>query len=228
LQFQGRYPEALSEFRAANLANPRNALALLNMGCMYLLLGRADEASDRLQQSIKLKPDPTASATMAQVRRSQGKPAQALRFAKEATKLDPHDSTTWLELGDCYSTLRDHRAEARRVYAVGAQRQQENLQMNRLNGPGWILLALLEAKAGSAEEARIHIRKGDALPSADIDTQLYKARTFEQLGMRKDALNTLEACLKRGATRFQIDLMPEMGSLKKDPLYQKMVISTGS
>jgi serine/threonine protein kinase/Tfp pilus assembly protein PilF len=228
LQFQGRYTEALSEFHAASLANPRNALALLNMGCMYLLLGRPGEASDRLRQSMKLKPDPTASATMAQVLRSQGKPAQALQFAKEATQLDPQDSTTWLELGDCYSTLRDHRAEARRAYAAGAQTQQENLQWNPLQGPGWILLALLEAKTGSAKEARLHIRKGDSLPSADIDTQLYKARTFEQLGMRKDALDTLEACFKRGATRFQIDLMPEMGSLKKDPLYQKMVISTGS
>ena len=41
LQFQGKYREALSEFRAASLANPRNALALLNMGCIYLLLGRS-------------------------------------------------------------------------------------------------------------------------------------------------------------------------------------------
>jgi len=228
LEMQGRYSEALSEFHAASLVNPRNALALLNMGCMYLLLGRPEEASDRLRQSMKLKPDPTAYATMAQVLRSQGKPTLALQFAKDATKLDKHDSTTWLELGDCYSTLRDHRSEARRAYAAGAQTQQENLQMNPRQGPGWILLALLEAKAGSATEARLHIRKGDSLPTADIDTQLYKARTFEQLGMRKVALDTLEACFKRGATRFQIDLMPEMGSLKKDPLYQKMVNSTGS
>jgi serine/threonine protein kinase/Tfp pilus assembly protein PilF len=227
LQFQGKYTEALSEFRAASLSNPRNALALLNMGCMYLLLGRPGEASDRLRQSMKLKPDATASATMAQVFRSQGKPALAVQFAKAATKLDPHDSTTWLELGDCYSTLRHH-AEAKRVYAEGTQTQQENLLMNPLNGPGWILLALLEAKAGSATEARLHIRKGESLPTADIDTQLYKARTFEQLGMRKDALDTLQACFKRGATRIQIDLMPEMGSLKKDPMYQKIVNSTGS
>jgi serine/threonine protein kinase/Tfp pilus assembly protein PilF len=228
LQMQGRYAEALSEFRAASMVNPRNALALLNMGCMYLLLGRAGEASDRLQQSMKLKPDDaTASATMSQVLRSQRKPTLALQCAKHATKLDPHDSTTWLELGDCYSTLRDHR-EARKVYAEGTQTQQENLLTNPLNGPGWILLALLEAKAGSATEARLHVRKGDSLPTADIDTQLYKARTFEQLGMRKDALDTLQACFKRGATRIQIDLMPEMGSLKKDPIYQKIVNSTGS
>ena len=225
---QGRYTEALSEFRAASLANPRNALALLNMGCMYLLLGKSEEASDRLRQSMKLKADETASIAMAQVLRSQGKPSLALQSAKDAIKIDPQDSLTWLELGDCYSTLRDHRAEAKRVYAEGARVERESLENNALDGPGWIRLALLEAKAGSATEARLHIRKGDSLPSADIDTQLYKARTFEQLGMRKDALDTLEACLKRGATRFQIDLMPEMGSLKKDPLYQKMVNSTGS
>jgi serine/threonine-protein kinase len=228
LQFQGKYREALSEFRAASLANPRNALALLNMGCIYLLLGRTDEASDRLRQSMKLKADETASIAMAQVHRSQGKPSLALQAAKEAIKIGPQDSLTWLELGDCYSTLRDHRADAKRVYAEGARVERESLENNALDGPGWIRLALLEAKAGSASEARLHIRKGDALPSADIDTQLYKARTFEQLGMRKDALNTLEACFKRGATRFQIDLMPDMDSLKKDPLYQKMVPSTGS
>ena len=228
LQFQGKYREALSEFRAASLANPRNALALLNMGCIYLLLGKSEEATDRLRQSMKLKADETASIAMAQVLRSQGKPSLALQSAKDAIKIGPQDSLTWLELGDCYSTLRDHRAEAKRVYAEGARVERESLENNALDGPGWIRLALLEAKAGSAKEARLHIRKGDSLPSADIDTQLYKARTFEQLGMRKDALDTLEACLKRGATRFQIDLMPEMGSLKKDPLYQKMVISTGS
>ena len=228
LQMQGRYTEALLEFRTASLANPRNALALLNMGCIYLLLGRAREASDRLQQSMKLKQDPTASATMAQVLRSQGKPSLALQSAKDAIKIDPQDSLTWLELGDCYSTLRDHRAEAKRVYAEGARVERERLETNPLDGPGWIRLALLEAKAGSATDARLHIRKGDSLPTADIDTQLNKARTFEQLGMRKDALDTLEACFKRGATRFQIDLMPEMASLKRDPLYQKMVPSTGS
>ena len=102
------------------------------------------------------------------------------------------------------------------------------METNPLDGPGWILLALLEAKAGSATEAQRHIRKGESLPTADIDTQLYKARTFQQLGMHKETLDTLEACLKRGATTYQIDLMPEMGSLKKDPLYQKMVNSTGS
>jgi serine/threonine-protein kinase len=220
---QGKYTDALSEFRAASLANPRNALALYNMGCIYLQLGRTAEAIDRLRQSMKLKPNAAASAAMAQALRSQGKAMPALQFAKEATRLDPGDSTTWLELGDSYSTIRGHSAEARRAYAEGARVQRESLEQTPMDGPGWILLALLEAKAGSAAEARLHLRKGDALPSADVDTQLCKARAFEQLGMRQEALSTLAACFKTGATRFQVDLMPEMTALKKDPQYQRLV-----
>jgi serine/threonine-protein kinase len=224
---QGKYTDALSEFRTASLANPRNALALFNMGCIYLQLGRTAEAIDRLRQSIKLKPDAAASAVMAQALRSQGKAMPALQFAKEATRLDPGDSTIWLELGDSYSTLRGHSADARRAYAEGARVQRESLEQTPMEGPGWILLALLEAKAGSKEEARVHLRKGDALPSADVDTQLMKARTFEQIGMREEALSTLAACFQTGATRFQVDLMPEMTALKKDPLYQRLVGHAG-
>jgi hypothetical protein len=46
----------------------------------------------------------------------------------QATELDPSDSTTWLELGDSYSTLRGHGAEARRAYAEGARVQRESLE----------------------------------------------------------------------------------------------------
>jgi tetratricopeptide (TPR) repeat protein len=79
---------------------------------------------------MELKPDAAVSATMAQALRSQGKTIAALQFAREATELDPSDSTTWLELGDSYSTLRGHGAEARRAYAEGARVQREtwNLQ----------------------------------------------------------------------------------------------------
>jgi serine/threonine protein kinase/Flp pilus assembly protein TadD len=224
---QGKYADALAEFRAASLVNPRNALALFNMGCIYLQLGRPEEAIERLRQSMKLKPDAAVSATMAQALRSQGKTIPALQLAREATELDPSDSTTWLELGDSYSTLRGHGAEARRAYAEGALVQRESLEQNPMDGPGWILLALLEAKAGSETKARLDLQKGDALPSADVDTQLYKARTFQQIGMREEALSTLAACFKAGATRFQLELMPEMTALKKDPLYQRLVGHAG-
>ncbi len=223
LTLQGRYAEALSEYRAASLANPRNAIALTNMACMYLQLGQTTQAIDKLRESLRVRPSAVASLTMSQALRSQGKTASALQFAKNATGLNPGNSTTWLELGDCYSMMRYRDAEAREAYIQGARAQREYQAAHPTDGPGWMLLALLEAKVGSASEARKHMRKGDSLPSADLDTQLNKSRVLELLGMRKDALELLSACFKRGATRFAVDLMPEMLSLKRDPSYQKIV-----
>ena len=63
------------------------------------------------------------------------------------------------------------------------------------------------------------IDKADSTFAGDLDSQLYKARALEVLGKREDSLNTVADCFKKGATDFQIRLMPDMGALRKDPRY---------
>ena len=65
-------------------------------------------------------------------------------------------------------------------------------------------------------------------PAGDLDSQLYKARTLELLGNREEALTTVAACLKRGATEFQFQTMPDMGALRDDPRYKVIVKSMPS
>ena len=155
--------------------------------------------------------------------RSQHSAASALSFAREATTLDAGDSSIWLELGDCESMIHGHEDQARRAYAEAARVQREALETNNADGPGWILLGLCEAKTGASQDARTHLRKGDSLPSGDIDTQMCKARLFETLGQRDAALTTLASCLRRGATAIQVDLMPEMKQLEADPRYREIL-----
>jgi len=224
---QGKYPEALAEFRAASLANPKNAMSLGNLGSVYLQLGRVNESMVSLRQSLEIRPNAAAAASMAEALRSQGKPS-SVQFAKNATELDPGDSESWLELGDCYSTMRDHDVDARKAYEEGGRIQQENLETYPTDGTGWMLLALFEAKTGSAKEARLHMQKADTLPSADLDTQMFRARIQELLGMREDALRTLAACFARGMTRQQVEFMPEMAALRRQPEYQRLLNHPGA
>jgi tetratricopeptide (TPR) repeat protein len=223
LNAQGRYSQAESEFRASNLANPKFALALSNIGAVCLQLGRIPEATAKLQQSLSLKPNALASANLSAALRSQGKLLPALGFARKATELDPEDSTTWLELGDCSSMIRGHEGEAKRAYREAARVQQEQLDTDATNGPGWILLALYDAKTGARGDARSHLRTADSFPSSDLDSQMYKARTLELLGSREEALAVLTESFKRGATPFQTDLASDMASLRKDPRYQNLL-----
>ena len=223
LDAQGKYSQAESEFRAASLTNPKFALALSNIGSVCLQLGRVPEAIVKLQQSLALRPTALASSNLSAALRSQGKLLPALGHARKATELDPGDSTTWLELGDCSSIVRGHDTEAKRAYREAARVQREELNSDGTDGPGWILLALYEAKTGAKEDARAHLWIADSLPSGDLDSQINKARTLEILDSRDETLAILADCFKRGATAFQIELAPDMANLKKDPRYQSLL-----
>jgi Flp pilus assembly protein TadD len=220
---QGKYLNALSEFRTAALVSPKDVMTQSNVGIMDLFLGRTPEALERLKVSLSLQRTARALAMMSAVLRSKRDAISALPFAREATTLEAGDSTMWIELGDCESMLHGHGEQARRAYGEGARVQREALETNNTDGPGWILLALCEAKVGANQDARIHLRKSESLPSSDIDTQMCKARLFETLGQRDAALSTLESCLRRGATTVQVDLMPEMEPLQGEARYREIL-----
>ena len=61
--------------------------------------------------------------------------------------------------------------------------------------------------------------------ASDIDSQLYKGRILELLGKREDALTTLAACFRRGATDFQVAPFPDLQALRKDPRYRQLLQS---
>jgi tetratricopeptide (TPR) repeat protein len=220
---QGKYLHALSEFRTAALASPKDVLTQSNVGFMFLVLGQFPEALEKLKLSLSLHRTALASVMMSAALRSKRDALSALPFAQQATALDGANSNMWLELGDCESMIHGHEDPARRAYAEAARVQREALETNNTDGPGWILLGLCEAKTGAGQDARTHLRKGDALPSGDIDTQMCKARLFETLSQRDAALNTLASCLRRGATNVQVDLMPEMKQLQADPRYREIL-----
>jgi tetratricopeptide (TPR) repeat protein len=225
---QGKYREAIAEYQAASLAAPKNALALNNIGDLYLRQGKIAEAKDSVARSFALHPNDLAAITMAAALRSEGKYPDAIHFAQKAVELNSAQSAGWLELGDCFSLMRGRRSDAEKAYAEGAKTQDEELQTDATNGPGWMLLALCRVKAGAPETALALIRKAEQSPAGDLDSQLLKARTLELLGERDQALNIFATCLKRGATTFQIQLIPDMGPLRGDLRYQEISKSSVS
>ena len=146
---QGKYLPALSEFRTASLARPKDVLTQSNVASMYLFLGSVPEALERLKLSLSLQRTAFACYLMSAALRSQHSAASAISFAREATTLDPGDSNGWLELGDCEAMIHGHEDQARKAYAEAASVQREALEANNMDGPGWIFLALCEAKSRS-------------------------------------------------------------------------------
>ena len=215
---QGKYPAALREFQLANRAAPRNTYPLNNIASVSLQLGRVQEALSAGQRSFDINANALAAGTLAAALRTQANYTKARELAKQATQLDPSDSTTWLELGDCCA-LSGMKKEAADAYAKAQQVQADELLSDSTDGPGYMLLALTTAKSRQMAQVLLLIKEADVHHAGDMDSQLYKARTLEVIGRRSDALKTVRECIARGATRFQIETMPDMHDLTTDPQY---------
>ncbi|MEO8737775.1 MAG: tetratricopeptide repeat protein, partial [Edaphobacter sp.] len=228
LYLQGKYSAALDAFRAASLAAPKNAMALINVASLYQLLGNFPQAEDALNRSLALGPNGWASATMASVLRSEGKYTEALAFALKAVALEPTGPDNWSELGDCYVVLRGRSSEAKAAYVRAAQLQDAQLQTDPTNGNGWMRLALYRAKSGSLDGVPLLMKKAELFHVGDIDSQLTKARILELLGDREAALRTIAACVRQGATNSQIQSIPDLEALRGDSRYRDSFTSKAS
>jgi eukaryotic-like serine/threonine-protein kinase len=226
LEEQGRYQEALEAFRTASLAAPKNSMTLSNLSAEYIQVGQFAEAIETLKRSAALNPNSGQTTMFTSLAlRYQGKYDEALRFARKAVQLRPGLDTYWLELGDCYLSLGNHQSEARDAYLRAAKEAEHHLAIDPTNGPSWLLLALYKVKSGSPQDAPSLMARAESLGASDMDSWLYKGRILELLGKREQALVTLAACFRRGATDVQIAAFPDMQSLRKDRRYRQLAES---
>jgi serine/threonine protein kinase/tetratricopeptide (TPR) repeat protein len=220
---QGKYSQALLAYRSASLANPKSALALANVGQYCMILGRLKEARQNLERSMALSPSGYAAAVLAEELRAEGDITGALKYARQAIQLDASDVENWLELGDCLSVITGHTEDARKAYRQGLDVAQLRVSTDSSDGPAWMLIALLQAKTGDVSSARVTIGKAESAGATELDSQLFKVRILEIAGQRSKALESARACFQRGATVFQFDSMPDLESLRADPLYRKIL-----
>jgi tetratricopeptide (TPR) repeat protein len=221
--YQGKFPQALEAFRAAATTGPRNAMAYENIGLTYSAMGNLDEAMKAIQKSISLAPMDAAYQAKADLLRYRGQYAEALQASIEATRIDPEESTNWLAVGDSYASLHHRKQEALAAYKKAADAQIAELEVNPDDGPGWMLLALYRAKTGDRITSPTLIKKAESLNAIDVFSQLYKIRTLELLGQRKDALTALAAARRRGLTRYQIEGIHDLDLLRADPKYSAIM-----
>ena len=227
LSDEGRYSEALDEFHAAQVSAPKNIVPLYNIGSVLLQQGRLRQAKEALQQSFSLEPNDIAAANLAAVARAQNKPQDALRFAQTAVHLNPEEPADLLELGDS-SLAAGYQSASALAYKQAAEKQENQLQTQHSNGAGWMLLALCRTKMGSLPAGSAALERADALHASDMESQLFKIRTLELLGRRADAIGLIEKCLKRGATTFQMQSLPDLGPVRATPQFRTLIEASTS
>ena len=142
LHWEGKFLAAIDAYRAASLAAPRSSVPLSNLGQEYLQIGEFAEATECLKRSLVLNPKfDAAAANTSLALRYQGKYEEALPFALKATELNPTDDQNWLELGDCYSSLRNRRRSEGRLSPGSESPSEISERMFPTAQPGCCLLS---------------------------------------------------------------------------------------
>lgn len=224
---QGRYTQALLEFRSASLLASRNALNYSNIGSVYLQLGRLDEAIQSCLTSLRLDPADGAASTLAAACRLKMKLSEAIAYAQQATAMGPAYCTNWVELGDCY-TAAGRMGDALPAYQRANEAEDTELRTEPKNGPGWMLLAFCRAKLGQREGIAALIAKAEGFHADDLPSQLCRARTLALCGKQDEALAVIARCVRRGATAFQLKTMPDLESLRADPRFDQIIANQSS
>ncbi len=221
----GKYQQAVEEFSAANVAAPEQSLPLTNLSTVYLQKGNVKTAIEFAKKSLAVAQDDHGAAAMAEALRCKGKFVEALSYALTAKTRGPKYPDNWLQLGNCYSSLRGRHAEEFDAFVSLAELQRTATDTNTADGPGWMFRALAEAKTGEYERSMVSLHTAELNCAGDVDSQLRKVRTLELLKKYEEAFDTAKACLARGVTPFQFEHLPDIDNLRNDLKFKDLLRS---
>jgi serine/threonine-protein kinase len=219
---RGDYGKAEEHFRKVIEITPDNARGLSNLGGLYVLMCRFEEAASALERSLAIKPTATAYSNLGTAHFYQQRYEEAARAMEKAVELRPEDYQLWGNLADVYRQMprRDQDAVAayRRAIALGQRQSAVNPSDAALRAS----LAGYYAGLGRKNEALGAIRHAVRLSPSNVNVLLRAAVTYELVGMREEALRAAGASLRGGSSPDQISRHPGLQALRADPRYHEV------
>jgi tetratricopeptide (TPR) repeat protein len=241
----GRLDAAVNWIEKSIALNPGGPGNFSRLGHLYLDLGDADKANDRLSQFEGRKPDnPLFNLAMQLLLLYQGEPAAVVEYGRRQAA---GDAQSWSALSTTFrpysrqalSILRDHELatgriqEARRIYTEAYPEliNSRALQIDNSNYGAAIDLALVLSMTGEHEQAELllarslqHVRSMPRLGLAGYgisDVQIHALQGEDQ-----KALLALREAVDQGwrfLWRYSLNYNLNLASLRDEPAFRKII-----
>jgi serine/threonine-protein kinase len=214
------YPRAERTLLTALSVAPENALLRSNLGALYFMQGRWDEASDQFQKTLAIKPQPLAFANLGTIQFYLGKYTAAASSFDQAAKLQPGNVFNWVGPADSLWEISSKRGQALEAYRKAADLASDQLGLNpkdaRLRGN----YALCLARLGQAPEALKQLQQTIEEAEKSDSTHYKAARVYAMLHENDKALAALKRYLTLGGDSKTMQREPDFEELRKTPAYR--------
>ena len=229
-QFEFRrahYQEAEALWESALQITPDNVLVMRNLGAVYFLLDRPDEAASILQRALEVAPAAPIYTNLGTIRFFQGRYTDAVAAFEKAVEQAANNHLHWGNLGDGLRWAPGRRTDAPAAYRRAVDLINEQIAKKQddpdLQSRRGLYLIKMGDKARALDEANIVAARSNL--TAQMHYRL--AVIYELGGDRTRALASLRQALTAGYAVKDLANEPELTSMRADARYHRLLDSVG-
>jgi len=219
----GRYDEALEQLDRAVALGQDGYVVWNDLGGLYFAVGEIDRAQEMWERSVRIEPNYGALSNLGILHFMNDRFALAAQKYEMALELNNRDYRIWLNLASVLKRVPGEDTRSGEAYSRGIELAEVQRQINP-SDPG-LLAQLADAYASIGDDDRAISRIDEALEldPNNVETMVTGGCVFEQIGHRDRALSLIANALKCGFPRNQIEPLPELRELMKDPRLDRMM-----
>jgi len=221
---QSAYAAAATQFRHVVESAPQNHKGFNNLGYVYNLLGRREEARRMFDRSLELEPEDNYFAfnNLGTLYFEDSRFADASAVLEQAVRLRDDDDRAWGNLGYAYLYGADPSRSARsfrRAVSLAEKARQITPEDPRL----LCRLAGYHAALGEQATGLELLNLVTRANPEDPELMARIAETYEDLSQREAALEWVRRALESDYPRSQFKRSPALRGLLADERYQRLV-----
>jgi serine/threonine protein kinase/tetratricopeptide (TPR) repeat protein len=219
---RSRYAEARRQAELAVALDPQGYVAWNNIGGLFYALGDDDRARQMWRHSAEIEPNFGALSNLGTTYFIDGQYREAADSYERALKLNDRDYRLWMNLASALENCPGEEDRARRTYKTGIDLAEAQRQINPSDPELLASLADAYASVGNVERATALIEDAMKLAPDNPGTMVAAGIVYELDGRRDRALKVLGDVIKLGYPREQIETLPELKDLVKDPRFDSV------
>lgn len=196
----GQFDKAISELEAALKLNPNKAKIYLNLGRAYCKNSQFDKALQKLNMALELDLSPVVYYELGNVYLDMGKPEDAIKYYKDALRLDSSYSPAYNALGTIYNEQGRY-AEALQAFEKAAQTGSDS-PINHYN------LGLAHLDKGMADKAALEFQLAAKLNPAESKYRHMLGIAYVNLGRFEESIREIKTAIDLNSTepKYHYDL----------------------